>query len=175
MIFALLGDMFLTPILLSSTQLITLWDMVALSLNADVVEKSPLFKGMKKGQIKKIILLGEIREAETGVRAVTAGEQGSSMFLLLEGSVNVQAEGETIASLNPGDIFGEIALVNPGPRSADVVAVEPLKYIEISWQSLQNMQKRFPRLAGNIFLNLAAILGDRLVQTDKKLIEATTR
>ncbi len=173
MLFALLGDMFLTPILLSSTQLITLWDMVALSLNTDVVEKSPLFKGMKKGQVKKIVLLGDIHEAETGVKAVTAGEDGSSMFLLLEGSVDVQAEGKTIASLRPGDIFGEIALVNPGPRSADVVATEPLKYIEISWQSLQNMQKRFPRLAGKIFLNLAAVLGDRLVQTDKKLIEAT--
>lgn len=173
MIFALLGDMFVTPILLSSTQLITLWDMVALSLNADVVEKSPLFKGLKKGQVKKLVLLGEIREAEVGAKAVTAGEEGSSMFLLLEGSVVVESSGHEIARLNPGDIFGEIALVNPGPRSADVVAAEPLKYIEISWQGLQNMQKRFPRLAGQVFLNLAAVLGDRLVQTDKKLIAAT--
>jgi predicted RND superfamily exporter protein len=173
MIFALLGDMFITPILLSSTQLITLWDMVALSLNADVVEKSPLFKGLKKGQVKKLVLLGEIREADAGAKAVTAGEDGSSMFLLLEGSVTVESSGQEIARLNPGDIFGEIALVNPGPRSADVIAAEQLKYIEISWQGLQNMQKRFPRLAGQVFLNLAAVLGDRLVQTDKKLIEAT--
>lgn len=173
MLFAFLGDMFLTPILLSSTQLITLWDMVALSLNADVVNRSPLFKGMKKGQVKKIILLGEVCEAAAGTRAVTAGEQGSSMFLLLEGSVKVESEGREITRLHPGDIFGEIALVNPGPRSADVIAIDPLKYIEISWQSLQNIQKRFPGLAGKVFLNLAAILGDRLVQTDKKLIAAT--
>jgi predicted RND superfamily exporter protein len=175
MLFAFLGDMFLTPILLSSTQLITLWDLVALSLNADVVHHSPLFKGMKKGQIKRIILLGDVREAAAGVRAVTAGEPGSSMFLLLEGTVKVEAQGKEIVQLSPGEIFGEIALVNPGPRSADVVALEPLKYIEISWQGLQNMQKRFPRLAGKVFLNLAAILGDRLVQTDKKLIEASLR
>jgi hypothetical protein len=147
--------------------------MVALSLNADVVNHSPLFKGMRKGQVKKIILLGEVHEAAVGVRAVTAGEPGSSMFLLLEGSVKVESEGREIARLNPGDIFGEIALVNPGPRSADVIAVDSLKYIEISWQGLQNMQKRFPRLAGQVFLNLAAVLGDRLVQTDKKLIAAT--
>jgi predicted RND superfamily exporter protein len=168
-LFALMGDLFITPILLTSTQLITIWDLVALHLDNDVIKKSTFFRGLKKWQIKKLISLGNISSAEKGARMISQGEMGRTMFLLLEGSVNVQSKETHLATLTAGEVFGEIALLNPGPRSADVVADEPVQYIEIDWQRLENMRKRFPAIFGQVALNLASILGQRLVEADRKL------
>ncbi|HRV43029.1 MAG TPA: cyclic nucleotide-binding domain-containing protein, partial [Syntrophales bacterium] len=75
------------------------------------------------------------------------------------------------AVIHPGEIFGEIALVNPGPRSADVRALEPIKYLEIDWEGLKRIHRIYPRIGGKLFLNLAKILGERLVHTSGMLFE----
>lgn len=178
MIFAVIGDLFITPILLSSTQLMTLWDMIGLHLQQAVIKGAELFRDLRPWQIKRIVLLGRILTAEAGGLAVSQGEEGSSMYLLLEGRAEVitkdkkTGKGIILAKLNPGDVFGEIALVEPGPRSADVCALEPISYLEIDWNGLKRIQKIYPRIASRLFLNLSRILGRRLVQTDKLLFEA---
>ncbi|MDO9566827.1 MAG: MMPL family transporter [Candidatus Desulfaltia sp.] len=178
MIFAVIGDLFITPILLSSTQLMTIWDMIGLQLQQAVIKGAELFRDLRPWQIKRIVLLGRILTAEAGGVAVSQGEEGSSMYLLLEGRAEVitkdkkTGKGIILAKLNPGDVFGEIALVEPGPRSADVCALEPISYLEIDWNGLKRIQKIYPRIASRLFLNLSRILGRRLVQTDKLLFEA---
>ncbi len=176
MIFAVIGDLLVTPILLSSTQLITLWDMMGLRLQEAVIRGSKFFEGLRPWQIKKVVLLGRLRETGAQELAVREGDKGASMYLLLEGQAEVIGrEAKTgreimFAQLNPGDIFGEIALVEPGPRSADVKAVQSIKYLEIDWEGLKRIQKIYPRIGGRLFLNLSRILGQRLVHTDKLLL-----
>jgi CRP-like cAMP-binding protein len=98
------------------------------------------------------------------------------MYLLLEGEAEVVGRDPgtdrkmTLARLKPGDIFGEIALVEAGPRSADVRASRAIKYLEIDWEGLKRVQRIYPRIGGRLFLNLSRILGQRLVQTDRLLL-----
>ena len=98
------------------------------------------------------------------------------MFLILEGRAQVRTRDEktgleiVVAEFGPGEVFGEIALVEPGPRSADVRVLETMKYLEIDWGGLHRIQRIFPRIAGRLFLNLAIILGGRLVDTNKLLV-----
>lgn len=175
MLIAVVGELLITPILLQSTQLITLWDMIGLKLQEAVIKTSPFFEGLKPWQRKKVCLLGRMAERDAGQNAVTKGAFGNSMFLLLEGTANVigidDKTGREIVldRLNPGDVFGEIALVQPGPRSADVRAVEPIKYLEIDWEGLKRIQQIYPRIGGKLFLNLSRILGQRLVHTSAML------
>jgi hypothetical protein len=175
MIVAIIGELFITPIILGSTQLITLWDMIGLKLQDAVIKASPFFEGLRPWQRKKVCLLGKMTERGSGEKAVTQGEFGKSMYLLLEGNAEVigteEATGKEVvfARLNPGDVFGEIALVQPGPRSADVRAVEPIKYLEIDWEGLKRIQSVYPRIGGKLFLNLSRILGRRLVSTNEML------
>jgi predicted RND superfamily exporter protein len=170
------GDLFLTPILLSKTQLITIWDMMALQLHKDVISASKLFRGLSAWQIKKVVLLGKLLEKKAGEYAVVQGEPGESMYLLLEGKATVFRKDEqtgkesVLTTLGPGDIFGEIALVQPGPRSAYVRADEPVQFIEITWASLGRMRKIFPRIANELFVNLCRILGERLVATTDAML-----
>lgn len=177
MIFAVIGDLFITPILLSSTQLMTLWDMLGLQLQKAVIQNAALFRDLRPWQMKRVVLLGRMLTTQAGELAVVQGEEGSSMYLLLEGSAEVVTKDKKngkdifLTELNPGDVFGEIALVEPGPRSADVRALEPINYLEIDWNGLKRIQRIYPRIASRLFLNLSRILGGRLVETDKLLLE----
>ncbi len=181
MLFALLGDMFITPILLSSTQLITILDMIKLNLDDKVIQESRLFQKMRPWQIKKIILIGKVLEKEAKQYAISYGDEGTSMYLLLEGQAQVLAtdprsgKQTTVATLEPGDVFGEIALVNPGPRSADICATEHIKYLELDWAGMMRIKKIFPRIASQMFLNLSNIMGERLVHTDQLLLDALSK
>lgn len=179
MIFAIIADLFITPILLSSTQLMTLWDVLGLQLQQAVIKNAELFRDLGPWQMKRVVLLGKVFTREAGELAVTQGEDGSSMFLLLEGKAEVVTRDEktgkdiTLTKLNPGDVFGEIALVEPGPRSADVRTLEAVRYLEIDWNGLGRIQRIYPRIASRLFLNLSRVLGIRLAQTNKLLFEST--
>jgi uncharacterized protein len=177
MIIAVFSELLITPILLQKTQLITLWDMIGLKLQDAVVKSAPFFDGLRPWSRRKVCLLGRMNEKNTGELAVVQGEFGKSMYLLLEGKADVIGHDEAtkrdivFATLNPGDIFGEIALVSPGPRSANVKALEPIKYLEIDWEGLKRIQKVYPRIGGQLFLNLSRILGERLVSTNLMLFK----
>jgi hypothetical protein len=176
MFFALIGDMFVTPILLSSTQLITLWDLLTLSVRREVIEGSPLFRHMHKIWIKKVILLGRLREKKAGETVMREGDHGESMCLLLSGTAEVfladrQGHKIDLATLKPGDVFGEIALIDPGPRSANVKALEDLSYIELDMKGLRRIQRIYPRISSRLFMNVSDILGKRLSATNYMLSE----
>lgn len=178
MIYAVIADLIITPILLSKVQLITLWDMVDLKLREEVLRFSPLFDGLRSYQIKKVILMGRIDNRLVGEKLFSEGDYGQSMFLILEGKgtvsrINAETGEEIVfASVSPGDVVGEIALVEAGPRSADVRVVEDMQYIEINWEGLHRIRMAYPWLSSRLFLNLSRIMGKRLIATNKIIQDA---
>ncbi|MCP4404386.1 MAG: MMPL family transporter [bacterium] len=177
MLFALVMDLIITPILLSSTQLLTLWDMFTLNVQQTVIQDSPLFQNLKRWHVKKVVLLGRMQEAKQGDTVIRQGDTGRSMYLLLEGGVQVEVGDEqngtpplVVHHIGPGEIFGEIALVNPGPRSADVRAVSNVTYVELDWESIERIRRIYPRIAAHLYRNLAYILGARLRDNTQKML-----
>lgn len=173
MILALIGDLFITPILLSTKQLITLWEIIALRLGKEVLTRSRLFEGLRPWQIKKIILLGRMLEKSPGEIVLIEGEMGHSMFIVIQGAVSVFGKdvvsGETIlySTIGPGEVFGEVCLVEPGPRSASVRAEDETKLIEIDWDDLKRIRRIYPWLSSMFFFNLSRIIGKRLSEADQ--------
>jgi len=169
MVVAFLSDLFVTPALLSMTRLLTLWDMIGLRLRREVVERSEFFRDLRPWQMKKIILLGRIQDAGAGEVIFREWDEGESMFLLLKGEVQVYGVQEETGQeilynlLLPGDIFGQIAMLEPGPRSAHVRAKSDVTYVEINREDFERLQKMYPRIAAKAFRNMARILGHQLV------------
>jgi len=91
------------------------------------------------------------------------------MFLILDGTVDVKVgEGRTqrrIATLNVGQVFGEIGFVGEFRRSADVVAREKTQLLRINFDQVQSNMRFYPRIAAKINLNISRILGERLAKT----------
>jgi predicted RND superfamily exporter protein len=169
MIVAFPCDIFITPILLSSTRLLTLWDVLSLHLKKEVIEQSEFFKGMRMWQVKKIILLGQMRDVARGEHIYREGDTGDSMFLLLEGHVRrygIHDDAQTEVAYNqfsPGDIFGHISMLDELPRSANTRAETDIKLVEFSRQSMDRLHSLYPHVASRIFRNIGRILADQLI------------
>ena len=176
MLFALIGDLLLTPILLSSVQLVNVADLAATTL-ATELQDSPLFYGMSMLEIKKLTLLGKVNTCKGGEYIIKSGDPGNQIFILLSGSATVKREdpkrGELlyISKLFPGSLIGEISLLRNVTRTASVIAEQDSSFLEIDWAGLVRLQKSAKRISIKLFKNMARILGKRLVEMTDKLQE----
>lgn len=174
MIIAFVTELFITPLTLSSVRLITLWDAIGLELRERLINKSVLLEGFSKFQIRRLILMSHIIEAKAGEHIIHEGDTGDKMYLVVDGqmSVSKQVNGQrtVIASLEPGDAFGEIALVSSQPRTADVFAITNAKLLSLDWKTLERLRHLSPFITSRLFLNLSKILGTRLTETTEKMV-----
>lgn len=100
-----------------------------------------------------------------GERIMSEGEIGSSMFAIVEGSVRVHRGNREIARLGPGEVVGELATLDPEPRSADVTALEDTLLLRIEGAALSNLMAEQNAVASSII----AVLCRRLRATDKAI------
>lgn len=169
---ALLATFVVTPLLLSSTELLTVWDLLSYKVQKEALQKSPLFQGMRVWQIKKLLLASEVRTLSKDTRIITEGEKSAEMYVVLEGRAEaqkVQLDGaiKNLRTFNVGDLFGEVGPLSGGTRTADVVALEETQVLVLSWEQIDRLTKRFPILAFRLFRNLTQIIGARLRHTSE--------
>jgi CRP/FNR family transcriptional regulator, cyclic AMP receptor protein len=99
------------------------------------LKRSALLGGLKDRELKRLASFAKVREVAAGTVLVKRGEKGIGFYVVLEGSVQVRKGSTNIAKLGPGDFFGELALFDDRPRSADVVALQPSTVIVLSrWE-----------------------------------------
>jgi PPM family protein phosphatase len=108
---------------------------------------------------------------QKGERIVEQGSVGNCLFVVVQGSVSVQVDGAEIAVLHEGEHFGELALVDTEPRSADIVAAEPSQILAIDRDTLQDYCVMEPALGNLMLWKLVATLGKRLRATNRALTE----
>jgi CRP-like cAMP-binding protein len=113
----------------------------------EMLEKSSLWSGLSKKDLKSIVKLSKERTYETGDVIVRKGEGGVGFYLILEGSVEIRSDGKTIAKLDAGQFFGEMSVIDNQPRSADVVAVEPSRCLILSAWSFNALISENPKIA----------------------------
>ncbi len=176
MLVAMLCDLIVTPSLLGQARLVTLWDMIALKLGPAVLEKSPLFAGLRPWEIKKAILLCGTRQCATGETVLARGAKGSAAFLVLTGEVRVhlgsaRRAGREVARFGPGQVFGEIGFLADVPRTATVVATRPSELMYLERDSLAKALRFHPFIAARLYRNLAAVLGDRLAAMNRHAVQ----
>ncbi len=127
---------------------------------------SPLFKAMQPEELTEILSLAIERRFRRGQTIFQKGDNGSSMMAVLRGRVrisSVSAEGKeiTLNVINPGEVFGEIALLDGEPRSADANAVEETALLIVERRHFLPFLTRNQDLA----LRLLAVLCERLRRT----------
>jgi CRP-like cAMP-binding protein len=87
----------------------------------------PLFAGVKPKDLKRLEKRMQERSFNEGDEIITQGESGIGFFVIEHGNATVTVGGNIVRTLGPGEHFGEVALIDSGPRSATVVATTDLR------------------------------------------------
>jgi CRP/FNR family transcriptional regulator, cyclic AMP receptor protein len=95
------------------------------------LSKIPMFGSCTPEQLDRIAELGATTTANDSDDVVREGDKGGTFFLIASGRARVARGGREVATLGPGDYFGELSLFDPAPRDATVTAVGPLSLLAL--------------------------------------------
>jgi CRP/FNR family transcriptional regulator, cyclic AMP receptor protein len=133
-----------------------------------------LFTGLPSIYLKRIQALGEVEAFGTGNLIFAEGAAGDKVYLILEGKVRISRTvpgmgEEALAVLKAGDYFGEMALIDDFPRSADARVHESCRLFVISKEHLQDLLFVDRDLAYDLLWNFVRTLSGRLRETNDKM------
>ena len=120
-----------------------------------LLSKVPLFSGCTKAELEEIAALADEVRLPAGRKLIREGRRGREFFVLVEGSVEVTRDGETLRTLGDGDFFGEIALVSSVPRTSSVTATTPVRVLVITDRAFQDLLQDAPSMSFKVLQALA--------------------
>jgi CRP-like cAMP-binding protein len=133
---------------------------------------------MKDAQLERFAQFMEVQNARQWTEIVKQGEPGDAMYLVLEGELRVRlmiSGKETIlAQLGAGEFFGEMALFDHGPRSADVVANKDSVLLKILSASFEKLFNLAPELAAPFLLSISKTLAARIRADNKRFKDSVS-
>lgn len=116
-------------------------------MTPDRLRNISLFADLQEPELDAIARLAGELEVEAGAVLAAEGDFGHAFFAVEAGSADVLRGDERISALVAGDVFGEIALLSSGRRTASVVAVTPMRLITLFKRDLWQIEKSNPALA----------------------------
>ncbi len=165
-------ELTLSPALCSSLRLVTLWDLLGLDLGEKPERDVPLFAGLSGRQARIFALMSDFETKPAGTRLCSEGEPGNDMFLVIDGELtaSMARDGGRVAlsKMRRGDTVGEVAMFS-GQRSADVDVVADARVLRFDDADLERLGRRYPRIAAKVNHNLARLLAERVLNTQRAL------
>ena len=138
-----------------------------------------LFSGLDQQELATLLKLTDTVHVLAGEKIISCGDPGHSLYLIISGSAVVTAkppdENVELARLSAGDFMGEIALVDDGPRSADVTALEPCTLLRITRVTIGVLAGLKPSASVQILSALGSELVKRLRISNLKYIDLLHR
>ncbi len=117
------------------------------AVTTDQLAQAPAFEGLDPATLDAVASHALYIWVPAGQFVVRQGESGFDFYVILTGDASVVSGGETVAELGPGDVFGEMALIDRGKRTADVVGRSPLSLMTMSPWNYRSITKRYPAIA----------------------------
>jgi CRP/FNR family transcriptional regulator, cyclic AMP receptor protein len=104
----------------------------------------PLFASLSDKELKQVAKLADEVDVAAGQHLVDEGRFAHEFFVIEDGEAEVQHGGQSVATLGPGDFFGEVALIRTDRRTASVVAKTPMQLIVVFGPNFRAMASDMP-------------------------------
>ncbi len=126
----------------------------------EALRQVPLFARCSPRELASIASAGKVMEHDEGDVLAREGQRGLGFFLILDGSADVSIGGRTRATLGAGDFFGEISLIDEGPRTATVTATSPVRTFALTAWTFRELIERNASIALKMLETVAARVRD---------------
>ena len=131
------------------------------------LSKVRLFSGLNKKELERVAKASDETRAKPGQVLTTEGKPGHEFFLILEGQAKVSRDGNDLATLGPGQYFGELSLLGGGPRTATVTADSDMELLVVGQREFSGVLDEIPGVAHKLLTTMAA----RLREADARSLQ----
>ncbi len=150
----------------------------SLGVKPEALRRMKCFAHMDDLQIESFVRYMELLHCEQFSHIVRSGELGDAMYLVLEGELRalamVDGKEVTLGTIHMGESFGEISLIDKGPRSADVVANKDSVLLKISSAAFAQVLREAPALPAPFLLALSRAVVGRVRSITKRYVDSVT-
>jgi len=146
---------------------------------SEFLREIPLFAGLSESELELVEQIGQLERYSVGHVIFDEHSTGDAMYVVQRGQVDIQmapppgseslAEPRTIATSEAGDVFGEIALVDQGLRTARALCTKPTLLMVFRREDILHLAHEHPRIGYILMRNVAEALAFKLRSTDLTL------
>ncbi len=119
------------------------------------LKEIPIFEGCSQRQLRSVAKIARVFDGAADTVLARAGEPGDEFFLIIDGSVWVEVSSEKRVLLHPGEFFGEMSVLDGGPRSATIVADTPVRLLVITRRHFSMLLTDVPGLTQTVLATLS--------------------
>jgi SulP family sulfate permease len=129
--------------------------------------ETDLCRNMTPGQVAALATVVRARTAEAGAKLLSTGERGDEMFLVMHGEAEARLQTtphhyKRLAKYGPGTFFGEVAFLDPGPRTADIVVTQTAELLVLDRAGFTRLERENPGAAVALLMALGRMQGHHL-------------
>ena len=119
------------------------------------LQRVPVLQDCTQRQLRAISRITEVLEMPAGHVLAQAGEPGDHFFFIVDGTARVEVPSQNPPRVGPGEFFGEMSLLDGGPRSATVIAETPVRLLLIHRRDFWTLLREAPALTDRILIALS--------------------
>jgi len=123
-----------------------------------------LFESLDDAQRQELAGWFHVQNAGEGIRLVGEGAPGYTFFVILDGTAEVSADGDSLTMLGRGDFFGEIAILGEGRRTATVRSTSPVRLLVLFGTEFRQLEVAHPEIAAEIVAAMNSRLAQRITK-----------
>jgi CRP/FNR family transcriptional regulator, cyclic AMP receptor protein len=124
----------------------------------EMLKAARLFEGLSKKEVGEVTRRSKEIEHAAGDEIIREGAKGVGFHLILTGRARVTRNGRKLRELGPGDSFGDISLIDGGPRTASVIAVTPMRLLSMMSWEFKPLLIEHPQMAYKLLLRVCGML-----------------
>jgi CRP-like cAMP-binding protein len=133
---------------------------------SDALKRVPLFSGLGRKDLGRLSKLMSERTFGAGEKVMEEGHSGIGFFVIEAGTATVSRGGEALRTLGEGEFFGEVALLDDGPRSASITADGELRCRGMAAWEFRGFMQKHPEVAWPMLQKLAGRLREAEARFD---------